>query len=59
MADLKIALVQGKAATIKTPLLVLQFFEKNLELSGSGAELDDKLGTRDVPEVEHVPHGTA
>ena len=44
MADLKIALVQGKAATIKTPLLVLQFFEKNLELSGSGAELDDKLG---------------
>jgi leucyl aminopeptidase len=44
MADLKIALVQGKAATIKTPLLVLQFFEKNLELSGSGAELDHKLG---------------
>src|SRR5687768_8625099 len=44
MADLKIVMVQSKAATVKTPLLVVQLFEKNPELSGSAAELDQKLG---------------
>jgi leucyl aminopeptidase len=43
MADLKISTVQTKAAAVKTPLLVLFFFEGDTDLESSAADLDKKL----------------
>jgi leucyl aminopeptidase len=43
-ADLRISVVQAKAAAAQTPLLVLQFFEGDKKLEGSAAEVNDATG---------------
>src|SRR5262245_20081288 len=40
MADLTIATVQASPTEVQTPLLVLQLFERDKELSSAAAELD-------------------
>ena len=41
--DLNVSVVQAEATGIQTPLLVLQFFEREAELRGAAAQLDAAL----------------
>jgi len=44
MSDLRIATVQAAAVDVATPLLVFQLFERDRELRGSQAAVDQRLG---------------
>jgi leucyl aminopeptidase len=44
MADVKVVTAKVPAAELQTPLLVLQMFERDADLSGAAAELDEKTG---------------